>query len=39
MSVAFYDEVFILKEHIEMVRQKLIRLIDPEPVRPDSRKQ
>jgi len=29
VSVAFYDEVFILKEHIEMVRQKLLRLIDP----------
>jgi TRAP transporter TAXI family solute receptor len=28
VSVAFYDEVFILKEHIEMVRQKLIRLVD-----------
>ena len=39
VSVAFYDEVFILKEHIEMVRQKLIRLIDPEPERPDLRKQ
>jgi TRAP transporter TAXI family solute receptor len=39
VSVAFYDEVFILKEHIEMVRQKLIRLIDPEPVRPDLQKQ
>lgn len=39
VSVAFYDEVFILKEHIEMVRQKLIRLIDPEPVKPDLQKQ
>jgi TRAP transporter TAXI family solute receptor len=39
VSVAFYDEVFILKEHIEMVRQKLKRLIDPEPVRPDLQKQ
>jgi len=38
VSVAFYDEVFILKEHIEMVRQKLIRLIDPEPEGTDLRK-
>jgi TRAP-type uncharacterized transport system substrate-binding protein len=37
VSVAFYDEVFILKEHIEMVRQKLIRLIDPELERTDPR--
>ena len=27
VSVAFYDEVFILKEHIEMVRQKLSRCL------------
>jgi hypothetical protein len=26
VSVAFYDEIFILKEHIQMVRHKLIRL-------------
>ncbi len=26
ISVPFYDEVFILKEHIQMVRKKLIRL-------------
>ena len=26
ISVTFYDEVFILKEHIQMVREKLIRL-------------
>ncbi|MGC1403047.1 MAG: TAXI family TRAP transporter solute-binding subunit [Thermodesulfobacteriota bacterium] len=26
VSVPFYDEVFILKEHIQMVRKKLIRL-------------
>jgi hypothetical protein len=38
VSVAFYDEVFILKEHIEMVRQKLIRLIDPELERPEAEK-
>jgi TRAP-type uncharacterized transport system substrate-binding protein len=37
VSVAFYDEVFILKEHIEMVRQKLIRLIEPELEKPDLR--
>jgi hypothetical protein len=37
VSVAFYDEVFILKEHIEMVRQKLSRLIDPELERTDPR--
>jgi hypothetical protein len=35
VSVAFYDEVFILKEHIQMVRQKLNRLIGLEPVRTD----
>ncbi len=39
VSVAFYDEVFILKEHIQMVRQKLNRLIGSEPVRPDLQKQ
>jgi TRAP transporter TAXI family solute receptor len=39
VSVAFYDEVFILKEHIEMVRQKLIRLIGQELERLDLRKQ
>jgi TRAP transporter TAXI family solute receptor len=38
VSVAFYDEVFILKEHIQMVRQKLIRLIEPESERPDLRR-
>jgi TRAP-type uncharacterized transport system substrate-binding protein len=38
VSVAFYDEVFILKEHIQMVRQKLLRLIEPEPERLDLRK-
>jgi hypothetical protein len=35
VSVAFYDEVFILKEHIQMVRQKLNGLIGSEPVRSD----
>ena len=39
VSVAFYDEVFILKEHIQMVRQKLSRLFGSEPVRPDVQKQ
>jgi hypothetical protein len=39
VSVAFYDEVFILKEHIQMVREKLIRLIEPELERPDLQKQ
>jgi TRAP-type uncharacterized transport system substrate-binding protein len=39
VSVAFYDEVFILKEHVQMVRQKLNRLIGSEPVRPDLQKQ
>jgi|WetSurMetagenome_2_1015567.scaffolds.fasta_scaffold01953_7 hypothetical protein len=39
VSVAFYDEVFILKEHIQMVRQKLNRLIGSEPVRPEQREQ
>jgi len=29
VSVTFYDEVFILKEHIQMVREKLIRLNRP----------
>ena len=37
VSVAFYDEVFILKEHIQMVRQKLLRLIDAEPGGTDVR--
>ena len=37
VSVAFYDEVFILKEHIQMVRQKLIRLIDPKIEKTDLR--
>jgi TRAP transporter TAXI family solute receptor len=31
VSVAFYDEIFILKEHIQMVRQKLVGLADMEP--------
>jgi TRAP-type uncharacterized transport system substrate-binding protein len=35
VSVAFYDEIFILKEHIQMVRQKLNGLIGSEPVRSD----
>ena len=26
VSVGFYDQVFTLKEHIQMVRQKLLRL-------------
>jgi TRAP transporter TAXI family solute receptor len=39
VSVAFYDEVFILKEHIEMVRQKLVRLNDAGSGSPDLRKQ
>lgn len=38
VSVAFYDEVFILKEHIQMVRLKLSRLIEPEPEKPDLRR-
>jgi hypothetical protein len=29
VSVTFYDEVFVLKEHIQMVREKLIRLNRP----------
>ena len=29
VSVAFYDEVFTLEEHIQMVRQKLIHLNHP----------
>jgi uncharacterized protein len=29
VSVTFYDEVFILKEHIQLVREKLIRLNRP----------
>jgi hypothetical protein len=39
VSVAFYDEVFILKEHIQMVRQKLMRQVDPELAGSDLRKQ
>jgi TRAP-type uncharacterized transport system substrate-binding protein len=31
VSVAFYDEVFILKGHIQMVREKLVRLNRPLP--------
>jgi TRAP transporter TAXI family solute receptor len=38
VSVAFYDEVFILKEHIQMVRLKLSRLIEPEPEKTDLRR-
>ena len=38
VSVAFYDEMFILKEHIQMVRQKLLRLADAEPDTRDMRK-
>ncbi|MDD5169805.1 MAG: TAXI family TRAP transporter solute-binding subunit, partial [Syntrophales bacterium] len=33
LSVAFYDEVFILKEHIQLVRQKLV----PEKNGPDAK--
>ena len=29
VSITFYDEVFILKEHIQLVREKLIRLNRP----------
>jgi hypothetical protein len=32
-SVAFYDELFILKEHVQIVRLKLENLIPPNPVR------
>jgi hypothetical protein len=39
VSVAFYDEVFILKEHIEMVRQKLFRLVAPAVAGSEPRKQ
>ena len=38
VSVAFYDEVFILKEHIQMVRLKLSRLVEPEPEKTDLRR-
>jgi TRAP-type uncharacterized transport system substrate-binding protein len=38
VSVAFYDEVFMLQEHIQMVRLKLMRLIDPELERPGLRR-
>lgn len=39
VSVAFYDEMFILKEHIQMVRQKLLRLLHRDPDGPDLRMQ
>lgn len=39
VSVAFYDEIFILKEHIQMVRQKLVRLLHGGPEGPDARMQ
>jgi TRAP transporter TAXI family solute receptor len=37
VSVAFYDEMFILKEHIQMVRQKLLRLAEADQERRDVR--
>jgi len=36
MSVAFYDELFILKEHIQIVRLKLASLFSPSGGKPDD---
>jgi TRAP-type uncharacterized transport system substrate-binding protein len=36
VSVGFYDQVFTLKEHIQMVRQKLLTLNRESPDRPDD---
>ena len=36
VSVVFYDELFILKEHLEMVRQKLDFLSHPLSEKPDA---
>ena len=35
ISVVFYDEVFILKEHIKMLRDKLLQLEHSSPVKTD----
>ena len=37
VSVGFYDQVFTLKEHIQMVRQKLLNRSHESPVRSDDR--
>lgn len=37
VSVVFYDEVFTLREHIQMVRLKLLRLIESAHARTDPR--
>jgi hypothetical protein len=39
VSAAFYDEVFTLEEHIQMVRQKLIHLNHPASKKADDFKQ
>jgi hypothetical protein len=39
VSVAFYDEVFTLEEHIQLVRQKLIYLNHPASKKSDDFKQ
>ncbi len=36
ISVPFYDEVFILKEHIQLVREKLLRWPQPGPENPGA---
>ena len=36
VSVGFYDQVFTLKEHIQMVRQKLLNLTRESPLRSDD---
>jgi TRAP-type uncharacterized transport system substrate-binding protein len=36
VSVPFYDEVFILKEHIQMVREKILRLNRPAAENPNK---
>jgi hypothetical protein len=36
VAVAFYDEIFLLQENVQAVRQRLARLIPPASSRPDA---
>jgi len=36
VAVAFYDEIFLLQENVQAVRQKLARLVPPPSSRPDT---
>ena len=36
VAVAFYDEIFLLQENVQAVRQKLARLVPPSSLRPDA---